>query len=248
MDKNYQYNFSTKNELMFDNSIRLSKANKTLSVLKDYLGNLDDLTLLDIGCSSGIMTFEYSQHFKNVVGVDLDSNAIQYAKEHKSKDNITYINKPIEEIEIERNSIDVITCSHIYEHVPSPRILLDRIYELLKPGGVCYFAAGNRFQIMEAHYRLPFLSFFPKKISNNYIKLFRDEEEYYENLFSHRSLKKLVKNFEINDYTLEVIRKPSKFSANDLLSENTIKYYIVNFLAKLFYFVIPTYIWILKKP
>ena len=86
------------------------------------------------------------------------------------------------------------------------------------------------------------------KNMNIYIKLFRDEEEYYENLFSHRSLKKLVKNFEINDYTLEVIRKPSKFSANDLLSENTIKYYIVNFLAKLFYFVIPTYIWILKKP
>ena len=37
MDKNYQYNFSIKYELMFDNSIRRSKANKTLSVLKDYL-------------------------------------------------------------------------------------------------------------------------------------------------------------------------------------------------------------------
>jgi hypothetical protein len=69
-----------------------------------------------------------------------------------------------------------------------------------------------------------------------------------KNNIHKESLKKLVKNFEINDYTLEVIRKPSKFSANDLLSENTIKYYIVNFLAKLFYFVIPTYIWILKKP
>ena len=78
--------------------------------------------------------------------------------------------------------------------------------------------------------------------------MFRDEKEYYENLLSYRSLKKLVKNFEINDYTLEVIRKPSKFSANELINENTIKYYVVNFVARLFYFVIPTYIWILKKP
>ena len=42
--------------------------------------------------------------------------------------------------------------------------------------------------------------------------------------------------------------KPSFFSADDLVKENTLKYYLVNFLAKVFYFIVPTYIWILKKP
>ena len=66
---------------------------------------------------------------------------------------------------------DVITCSHIYEHVPNAHLLIDEIYELLKPGGVCYFAAGNKYKVIEGHYKIPFLSYFPKKISNFYLKI-----------------------------------------------------------------------------
>ena len=71
---------------------------------------------------------------------------------------------------------------------------------------------------------------------------------YYENLKSLRNLKKLVSDFEIVDYTLEVIKNPSRYFADDMLKDKTIKYYMYNLIAKIFYFMIPTYIWILKKP
>lgn len=194
------------------------------------------------------MTNEYATYFREVVGIDIDSKAVKYANDNFKKKNISFINLPIEETDFKSASFDVITCSHIYEHVPSDHVLMENIYKLLKPGGICYFAAGNKYKIIETHYNLPFLSYFPKKIANFYIRIFTNHKEYYENLKSLGQLKKLVYRFEIIDYTLKILQKPSKFSANDMIRENTLKYLLVNFLSRIGYFIIPTYVWILKKP
>ena len=47
----------------------------------------------------------------------------------------------------------------------------DTIYKLLKPGGICYFVAGNRYKIIEPKFKLPFLSFLPNKLSKLYIRI-----------------------------------------------------------------------------
>tara|TARA_X000000368_G_scaffold377522_1_gene331249 strand:+ start:1635 stop:2384 length:750 start_codon:yes stop_codon:yes gene_type:complete len=248
MTRDYQYNFSEIDDSMFDESQRITKAKKTISVLEDFLTETNNLTLLDIGCSSGIMTYEYAKKFKKIIAIDIDKQAINYAKTKKSKINIEYKASPIEELNLKENSIDVITCSHIYEHVPSAENLMVNIYKFLKPGGVCYFAAGNRYKIIEGHYKLPFLSFFPKKISNIYIRTFTKYDEYYENHLSIRNLKKLVSQFYVHDYTLKIIKNPEKFYATDQISHGRIYHFCLNILSKVLYFMIPTYIWILEKP
>ena len=251
MQRDYQYNYSeqsNKASSMFDVEGRIEKAKKTISVLKTHLGDISNLKLLDIGSSSGIMTNEYSKHCKEVIGIDIDSKAVKFANENFKTDILKFIDTPLEEYSYENSSFDIITCSHIYEHVPSDKVLMDNIYKLLKPGGVCYFAAVNRFTIIEPHYRLPFLSYFPKKISNIYISLFTDHEMYYENLKSCRNLKKLVHEFKITDYTLEIIGNPSRYSASNMIKEKSLKYYLINLIARISYFIIPTYVWILTKP
>ena len=157
---------------------RVKKAQKTLSVLNDYLKETLDLILLDIGSSSGIMTMEYAKQFKKVIGIDIDKRAIEFANKNNKTNNIEYLESPIEDSGLKDETIDVITCSHIYEHVPSDLVLVDEIYRLLKPGGICYLAAGNKYNIVEAHYKLPFLSYFPKKVADAYIRLFTDEKDY----------------------------------------------------------------------
>ena len=205
----------------------------TILILKNYLSDVSNLKLLDIGLfHHGIMTKEYAKHFSEVIGVDIDSKAIGYASKKYKLNNLTFKETPIEENTFNDQIFDVITCSHIYEHVPSDVNLMDQVFRLLKPGGVCYFAAGNRFQILEPHYRLPFLSYFPKRISNTYIRLFTKEKYYYETHRSYRNLKKLVNKFEIIDYTLEVLKHPTKYSASELLKENSIKFYFINSIAK----------------
>ena len=163
MKDNFQLNYSKLKPSMYNEKVRIKKAEKTIAVLKDYFKEVSSLTLLDIGSSTGIMTNEYAKNFKTVIGVDLDTTAIDYSINQYKSENIKFICSPIEELDLPSSSFDVITCSQIYEHVPSDKKLMDEIMRLLKPGGVCYFAAVNRFKIIEPHYKLPFLSYLPKK-------------------------------------------------------------------------------------
>tara|TARA_A100001035_G_scaffold280360_1_gene285910 strand:+ start:10703 stop:11443 length:741 start_codon:yes stop_codon:yes gene_type:complete len=243
----YQYNFSENYPELYINENRINKAKKTLAILKDYLRDLNQLELLDIGSSTGIMTNEYAKNFREVTGIDIDKEAIKFSKENFQRDNLTFLHQPIEELNNGKKKFDVITCSHIYEHVPNANLLIDEIYRLLKPGGVCYFAAGNKYKVMEGHYRLPFLSYFPKKISNFYLKILNKGDYYYENHLSVIKLRKLVSKFQVVDYTLAVIDNPDLFSANELLIKNSFKHKFIKSIARYFYFFIPTYIWILVK-
>ncbi len=247
MSREYQYNFSEKFPELYDIEGRVRKASKTISILQDALGELSSFNLLDIGSSTGIMTNEYSKYFTNTVGIDIDQEAVEFSKKNYKKESLEFLCVPIEELDYSDGHFDVITCSHIYEHVPDANELLKEIYRLLKPGGVCYFAAGNRYKIIEGHYKLPFLSFFPKKLSNVYLVITNKGKKYYENHLSLRNLKKLVNDFEIIDYTIETIKNPEKYNATDLIIPNSLKQKIYLFLTKFFYFLVPTYLWVLKK-
>ena len=122
------------------------------------------------------------------------------------------------------NSIDVVVCNHIYEHVPLPSQMLDEIYRVLKEDGFCYFSAGNKYAIMEGHHYLPMLSWFPKPLAHLYLKFTGKGSFYYEQRFSLRELKQLVKKFRIHDYTLSIIRNPEKFSSTDLIHPKSFLY------------------------
>lgn len=67
MSNEYQYNFSENYPELYDKDNRKEKALKTISILSDYIGPLNSLKLLDIGSSTGIMTYEYSKIFDTTV-------------------------------------------------------------------------------------------------------------------------------------------------------------------------------------
>jgi SAM-dependent methyltransferase len=43
----------------------------------------------------------------------------------------------------EREAFDVVHSSHVIEHLTSPRDYIEKVYELLKPGGICVFITPN---------------------------------------------------------------------------------------------------------
>ena len=77
-------------------------------------------------------------------------------------------------------SFDIVICSHVYEHVPDPERMFDQIHRVLKPGGVCYFSAGNRLMWNEPHYDLPLLSVLPRPLAHLYIRLAGKADRYHE--------------------------------------------------------------------
>ena len=79
-------------------------------------------------------------------------------------------------------------------------------------------------------------------------KITKKGNYYYENHLSLLKLNKITKKFIKHDFTLEVIKYPKRYEADDMLEQDSFKHKIIVLLSKIFYFFIPTYIWVLEKP
>ena len=190
-DYKYQESFSAQYEVLYNYAERQYKANKIIAVLKDFLkGDLKKLKLLDIGSSTGIMTNLLSEHFSETIGIDIDEQGVKYSNENFKNEHLSFRIDDAMNLSFSDNSFDVVNCSHIYEHVPDSKKLMSEIYRVLRPGGVCFLAAGNRFTFMEAHYHLPLLSVIPKWMAHKYIKIFKRVDLYYETHLTYWGLKK----------------------------------------------------------
>jgi ubiquinone/menaquinone biosynthesis C-methylase UbiE len=244
----YQERFSeTHPAKMFDAESRRLKAAKVIAILEDELGSLAGRSLVDLGCSTGIMTTVYGEHFKDVVGVDIDEPGVEYAIANNVAPNIQYRLGDAMNTGLPDASMDVATCTHVYEHVPDPVRMMDEIQRVLRPGGVCMFIAGNRLIWMEADNKLPLLSVVPKAVGHRYVRLMGKGDRYHETTRTVWSLRKLVSRFELHDYTLKVVQDPERFHATDLVKPGTVQQKAAVLMLRGAYWLAPTYIWVLKK-
>ena len=247
----YQLGFSEHfAEFLFDQERQARKAAKTLSVLEDFYGgpgSLSKLTLLDVGCSAGLMTKVYSERFLRTVGIDIDAPAVEYAAANFSSEKLEFVVADAMNTGFSSGSFDVVTCTHIYEHVPDSSKLMNEIHRVLKKGGICHFTAQNRMSVMEPHYGLPLLSVLPKFMAHWYLRILGKGKLYYENHLTLGGLRRLVAEFECHDYTAEIIRDPAQYHATELLTPGSLKQKIALGVTQTLYFLCPTYVWILKK-
>ncbi|MDH4126809.1 MAG: class I SAM-dependent methyltransferase [Gammaproteobacteria bacterium] len=248
----YQSNY-TENPVakrnMYDEHAREAKAHKIVAVLEHACGNLSSLSILDVSCSTGIIPRFFSRHFHKVVGIDIDEGAVAFAQTSHSGTNLEFHVMDALHTRFQDASFDVVVCNQMYEHVPDAQQLLAEIRRVLVPGGVCYFGATNRLKVIETHYgRIPFLSYLPKPLAHRYLQVLGRGRHYYENLHTYWTLKKLCSNFEVSDYTVEVIRDPERFFASDMVAAGSAQQRLALAVLKLAYWLSPGYIWILRKP
>lgn len=176
-----------------------------------------------------------ANHFKSVVGIDIDIKGVQFAQKNNKKKNLKFIIGDAMNLSFENESFDVVICTHIYEHVPNPEKLFSEIYRVLKSGGICYLAATNHLWPWEPHYNLPFLSWFPKYLANVYVRLFGKAKKYYETPLSYWGIKKLTDKFHIHEYTQQILRNPDSFGfENQITGILSVIFYLLSPLAKYF--------------
>jgi 2-polyprenyl-3-methyl-5-hydroxy-6-metoxy-1,4-benzoquinol methylase len=179
MARGYQYGFSDSEAGVFDVVGRERKAKTMIAILSDYFKQpLGDLALLDVGASTGIIDNYLAQSFNNVTGLDIDESAIKYAVQTHHKKNLTFYVADAMKLPFSKPCFDVVICSHVYEHVPDATQMFDEIFRVLKPRGICYFAAGNRLMWNEPHHNLPLLSVLPRPLAHVYMR-FSGKGEYY---------------------------------------------------------------------
>jgi len=95
--------------------------------------------LLDIGCGNGAFLQRAIEMGWQVQGVEPDPVAVGVC--HGI--GLSVIQGDAFSDELKEGSFDVITMSHVLEHVADPSALLERAYRLLKPGGWLWIAVPN---------------------------------------------------------------------------------------------------------
>lgn len=245
----YQLNYSFIEPAMYNKSSREIKALRIVKLLRIYFGKnkIKKLSVLDLGCSSGIIDNFLSRYFNRVVGIDIDKNAIRFAKRRFEKRNLKFQTGNALNLKFKDNSFDVIICTHVYEHVPDAKKLFKEVYRVLKTNGVCYFAAVNKYWIVEPHYDLPFLSWLPKNVANVYLRIFKKEYFYYENPKNYWELRRLTNMFKVNDFTKKIIDNPSKYGYTNEIISNPILKPFIKLAMQFYFFITPTFFWILVK-
>lgn len=246
--EDYQFGFSAMHHLaMHDVGPRRRKAETMRLVLEDCMGDLGEMRILDLGASTGIIGNHLAAHCGTIIGIDIDLPAVAYATKHRDR-NADFLVADGMQMPFANDTFDVVICAQIYEHVPDAERLLADIHRVLKPGGVCYFAAGNRLMFMEPHYRLPFLSVLPKPLADVYMRLARRGKRYYETHRTYWGLRRLVKAFDTVDYTRRLIESPESFGCEYMLAPESLKQRLALALARTAYWLVPGYIWLLRKP
>lgn len=229
--------------MLADKAGRARKALKIGAVLKDGGVQLDGgLSVLDIGSSYGHILNALATNEGYCVGLDLDMQAGWIPT-----DNIGFLRGDAEKLPFPSNCFDVVICNHVYEHTDNATALVAEIYRVLKQAGACYFAGPNKYDVIEPHYRLPFLSWLPKGIADRYVRFMQKGVGYPEKPLSWFALRRLLSQFEVQDYTSRILRDPVKYCATDLLIPGSAKHLIAKIIFRLAPFLFPSYVFVLRK-
>jgi len=107
----------------------------------EYAKNLvKDKKVLDFGCGSGYGTHMLSENAESIVGVDISSEAVDYAKKEYNSSNLSFMTIS----ELENEKFDVITSFQVIEHVPNDHEYTAKLSKLLNPGGILIISTPDK--------------------------------------------------------------------------------------------------------
>lgn len=119
-------------EEMKDSNVRF----KILARTKKHLHKQDNV--LDFGCATGILSKEIAADVHSITGIDTSFRMIDIAQE-KAADlhitNITYFKSILFDSALRPASFDVVLAVYLLHLLNNLPAYLNRIHELLKPGG-----------------------------------------------------------------------------------------------------------------
>ena len=141
--------------------------------------------VLDYGCGSGYGAQILSENAQSVTGVDVSNEAVSYAKENFTSNNLTF--KNIDELADEK--FDVIVSFQVIEHVRNDKTYLKKLKELLNPGGILLLTTPDK-----------------ENRLFNYIQ--KPWNKYHLKEYSAKSIETLIKQFFIDFEILKISSIP----------------------------------------
>lgn len=94
-----------------------------------------NMNVLDCACGSGYGSDILKDYCATVTGVDIDSEAVEFAKLKYQSTKIEYLCGDIRQLADTMHKMDAVVCLETLEHVHDPRILFDGFLKVLKEDG-----------------------------------------------------------------------------------------------------------------
>ena len=104
---------------------------------RKYLKKTDKL--LDFACGIGTSSMHMIEYVNEIQAIDISSGMINIAKKRISElpeKNIDFIHTTLFDEQFKNQSFDIVTAFNILHLLENPKLVIRRIHELLKPGGL----------------------------------------------------------------------------------------------------------------
>jgi SAM-dependent methyltransferase len=242
--------FSDLSPSILEREDRLRVGRQILAILENHIGTtgLGQRRVLDVGCSSGIITSFLAAVSGPTVGVDIDTNALRIARADSRAPNLEFKVMSGSTLDFPSDSFDVVICNQVYYWLEDPKALMSEIYRVLRPGGACFFASVNKYRLWEVQYRLPLLSLLPRPVADALVRLAGKGDSFGCHYLSFWQLRRLCSQFTIRRYTGKVLKDPDKFKFAKLSAVKTVTRAVpLRWLDALEPFL-PNFVWVLEKP
>lgn len=102
-----------------------------------------ELNILDAGCGPGKFINCLRRWFPNanISGLDMSKELLDYASQRTER--ITWLKGSAEQIPLDDNFLDVLSCLQVIEHLKHPEAFLNEANRVLRPDGLLLMATPN---------------------------------------------------------------------------------------------------------
>ena len=167
-----------------DAKMKYARALNRFNYIKKFIKKTDNLNVLEIGASNGLLLSIFKKENFNVFGYELNENS---RKDALKKYDIKMKDDFLKDKNIDKNKYNIVIMSHILEHFTNPKYILNSIHNFIG-GGV------NDILFIEIPYTPNY-----KIVSKDEMKIFFETEHTVH--FNEKNISLLMKecNFKILD-------------------------------------------------
>jgi len=175
------------------------RAREILNLLKNV--TLQGELILDIGCGPDPLSENFRHMSHRLVGLDKEKRYIGQARKISS---LALVLGDGTDLPFKDESFTFILCNDVLEHVTDSERLAKELLRVMAQGSATYIQCAGKYQIVEPHFLLPFLSWLPKPLADLYLRLTRKGESYagyYPK--TRRQMLRLFREYRALDLTYE---------------------------------------------
>lgn len=116
------------------------------------------MNILDIACGIGYGNYLIASSLRqvNVLGVDIEARAIDYANKHYKCDNNNFVVGDASQINFTENSFDAVVSFETIEHLHEPKLLIENVRKVLKNDGLFIVSSPNQTTLPFDKTKFPF--------------------------------------------------------------------------------------------